>query len=408
MSLRNSANGPPGRSVRTLSGTVCLLLALQCVTTGCAGMRSFAFRQEPGPFGPKTPCCLSKTPSAAEVVAHLNENVDRIDGWRASSVRIRAQSVPIPLSGNLVVERDQRMRLEVTSVAGKEVDLGSNDELFWLWMRPRGQQPPAVYFASHDDMDVARQNLPLPFEPTWLMEALGVAPLSAENVQIDGEPGIAAIKLVSHHDMPDGQRVKKVVTVHACHGYVMEHSIYDERGQPVVRALMQDYRRDVGSGAVLPRHIKLDWPQAEMSLAMDLGHVEINPPVIPAAVWTMPQVPGSALVDLGDPRLNGGKQYASRPRRDAPPTTRNGATAQSGGTSSPAMLATSAPDVDPFLAPVRPPVSTASRAADFPEDDFSPPQIRWQEMEGAEFGPPLGEEPAGRAAVDLLPAIEPF
>ena len=34
-----------------------------------------------------------------------------------------------------------------TALTGPEVDLGSNDELFWFWVRRN--EPPAVYFARH-------------------------------------------------------------------------------------------------------------------------------------------------------------------------------------------------------------------------------------------------------------------
>lgn len=368
-----------------------VLLLLLATAPGCAGLNGLAFRKDQGPFGPRTPCALSKNPTAEEVVQHVNRNVDKIQGWRASSVKIRAQSVPIPLNGMLYVERDRRVRLEVSALT-KELDLGSNDDLFWLWMKPRGPQPPAIFYAKHENMDVARQHLPIPFDPSWLMEALGVTPLSSENVQLEGEPGVAAIRLVSTHVMPDGVNVKKVVVVNACHGFVMEHSTYDPEGRPLVRALLQDYRRDQASGAVLPHYVKLDWPQAEMSLAMDLGHVEVNPTAIPAGVWKMPQIPDTPLVNLGDPRL-GGSQYAARQSPvSAPVSPPSYAPPRRPKTN---VIATTSEDLDPAFLP---PMATDSQEA--PQDD-SP-------FGDGEFEQPVLEEPAGRATLELLPETEPF
>jgi hypothetical protein len=150
-------------------------------------------------------------------------------------------------------------------------------------------------------MDVARQNLPIPFEPEWLMEALGVAPLSAENVRMENQPN-GPIRLVSQHQIPTGQEIRKVVVVDPCRGTVIEHSTYTANGQPLVRALLQDYRLDPASGAMVARHIKLDWPQAEMSLAMDLGQIEVNPSSTAPTVWEMPMVPGCPMVNLGQRR----------------------------------------------------------------------------------------------------------
>ena len=58
------------------------------------------------------------------------------------------------LSGNIAAERPGRFRLTAgTAVTGQEIDLGSNDELFWMWVRRN--QPPAVYFCRHDNLRTA-------------------------------------------------------------------------------------------------------------------------------------------------------------------------------------------------------------------------------------------------------------
>ncbi|OYW23613.1 MAG: hypothetical protein B7Z55_03395 [Planctomycetales bacterium 12-60-4] len=395
MQARHSRRSPSPSTVVVPRTCAAVLLMVALAVPGCAGLNGFAFRKDHGPFGPRTPCALSKTPTVEEVVQHVNQNVDKIQGWRASSVKIRAQSVPIPLEGLLYVERDKRLRLEV-SAFNKELDLGSNDELFWLWMKPRGQQPPAIFYARHENMDVARQHLPIPFDPSWLMEALGVTRLSTENVQMEGEPGVAAIRLVSSHTMPDGVEVKKVVVVNACHGYVMEHSTYDRDGRPLVRALLQDYRRDQASGAVLPHYVKLDWPQAEMSLAMNLGHVEVNPPAIPAGVWEMPQIPQTPLVDLGDPRL-GGPQYAARRRSEPEMSTPPGRSQTRG--SKPTVIATTSEELDPAFLP---PMSAYNQEP----ENFVPPA---READEFEFEPPMEDGAPGRARLgDSLPETVPF
>jgi outer membrane lipoprotein-sorting protein len=347
----------------------CLTALALLGLSGCASMRAMMPRQQ-------VACTLPKNPSVDEIVAHINANVNKVEGYRASSLKIRANN--LPLGGNLVVERDHRLRLEVTSLAGKEVDLGSNDEVFWIWAKRN--QPAGVYYAAHDDMDVARQNLPIPFEPEWLMEALGVVPLSTENVHMEGEAQNGAIRLVSHHELSSGQTVRKVVVVNSCTGCVMEHSTYDAQGQPLVRVLLQDYRPDPTTGAMLARHVKLDWPQADMSLAMSLGHVEVNPPPMPAAVWEMPQVPGCPLVNLGDPRLSPARSIA---REDTP------------------QAPTSRP---------RPKLSTIASS----DPDFrAPDAVGSRGGRGVPFEEPLFLEPiqpsgAREPAISSLPTIAPF
>lgn len=344
---------------------------LSLLLPGCAGLRG---NRANNPFGPKVACVLPKDPTVSQVVEHVNRNVAKVQSWRSNSVKIRAQSVPVPLSGNLVVEGNRRLRLEVTSALNKEVDLGSNDELLWLWMKPRGDMPHAVYYAAHENMDVARQQLPLPFEPEWLMEALGVAALSAENTTLETQPGVGTLRLVSYPELPDRTRIKKEIVVHGCHGYVMEHNIYDAYDQPVIHVVLQDYQLDKATGATLPHHVRLHWPQTEMSLTMDIPQIEVNPPSISPLVWQMPHMPGTTMVNLGDPRT---LQYASRPQAPNRPPGATRAQADQ-------QVATGSENLDDiFLMPRQ-----ESQSQSSPTET---PKVRWQE--------PVIEEPAWDADV---------
>lgn len=396
--MRRLPVSPQPRQLRPSWRCRAIVMAAAVVLSLPMGCASLGTLRRSDPIGLRTACTLPKTPTIDDVIAHLNDNASKIDGWRANSVRIDTPASPIKLSGNLVVQRDRRLRLEVTSPMGKEVDFGSNDEQFWIWTRPRGQ-PPAIYYAAHQDMDIARQHLPMPFEPEWLMEAMGVVPLTKEGCRMETEPSMAALRLISDHQMGDGSSIRKIIVVHACKGYVMAHSTYDESGKLLVRAQLHDYRVDRATGAVLPHHIKLDWPQAEMSLAMDLGHVEVNPPAIPAAVWTMPQLPGTALVNLGDPRL-GGQQYASRRPEPAARQNRPAPETQTVPRSpnKPSVIASSAETLDPSLIPL-------PTADEVEAPEFEPPAVILQQPT---FEPPVVDEPPGRASVDLLPESEPF
>jgi hypothetical protein len=325
---------------------LCLVGLAVLSACGCAGLR-------PAWPRPKVACVLPPNPSVEQVVAHVNANVDKVHGYRASSLKIRANN--LPLGGHLVVEQGKRLRLEVSSLAGKEVDLGSNDDVFWIWVK-RNEQP-GVYYAAHADMDLARQAMPIPFEPEWLMEALGVVPLSTENVELETVPN-GPLRLVSNHQLPSGQTIQKVIVVDPCRGEVKEHSTFDAQGRVLVRARLQDYRLDPGSGAMLARHIKLEWPQAEMSLAMDLGQVEVNPSSTPAAVWEMPQPPGCRLVDLGAIGRN----------RSPEPFTSPGSTLIS--KTGKARISDGQPPA------ARQPWGKETRIATGPEDDFRAPEIQ--------------------------------
>ena len=164
-----------------LARFVIVLAAVSAAAPGCCLSR-WSRRGDPLTFSQKMPCRLPPNATAEDVVLAVNENVDRLEGWRAGKVKIRANHMPLSLEADLAVEKGRHLRLVVRHPlgGGDELDLGCNDEIFWLWQRR--QKPQAVMYASHDQLELVRENLQIPFEPDWLMEALGVAPISAEGL----------------------------------------------------------------------------------------------------------------------------------------------------------------------------------------------------------------------------------
>src|SRR5439155_19841125 len=91
------------------------------------------------------------------------------------------KGVPLPaeLIGNLVCVQPRNFRMvgQGKMVAAK-VDLGSNDQQFWMYLQVPTERPVYVY-ASHSDFAEGRARLPMnvPFEPDWVMQALGMTTL---------------------------------------------------------------------------------------------------------------------------------------------------------------------------------------------------------------------------------------
>ena len=271
------------------------LLILACVIClpGCAAWR--------GCFYHKPVCVLTPDATAAEIMAHLNANVTKLSAWRSTDVKIRVSGpggLPVLLSAVLAVESPRKMRLMVNSLAGNEFDMGSNPDRFWFWMR-RGE-PRRVLTASHEQMAVAQQRLQIPFEPDWVIEALGVIPIDPEKTTLQ-KPGLNSriVHLVSQRVSPQGHLLRKVIVVDTCQGVVVEHVLYDANGGLIAKASFGDHRADAASGVVLPRRIKLHWPQTGMALTMDLRNIEVNPRAMPDQTWQLPHYPNYPLLDIG-------------------------------------------------------------------------------------------------------------
>ena len=276
-----------------IPGFVIALALLLSVLPGCIGLGNLRFRNPNDQLTTVRPR-FSDDPQLEEVVDHLNRNVEKLSSWRAHSIQIRANN--IPLHGTLAVEKGGHLRLQVNTVVGHEVDLGSNDDVFWIWAK---RMEPSYVYCRHDQIDSARQSLGVPFEPDWLMQALGVSPIDPTGLTMQIDATNHRARLVQPVVTAHGHTMQKVMLVDLVNGVIVEHSVHDGRGQKLAQARLGDFRVDRKSGAVLARHVNLDWPQNQMSLVMNLGHVDVNPSSIPSQIWAMPEMPGVKMVDLG-------------------------------------------------------------------------------------------------------------
>ena len=117
-----------------------------------AGCRSHAWLRRSG--GDPPPIAFSALPTPTEAVAAVNANTHRVQSVQTQGATISLPGAP-SIGADITVERPRRLRLRAkTQLLGPELDLGSNDELFWLWAaRMPGS---SVFFARHDQFAASR------------------------------------------------------------------------------------------------------------------------------------------------------------------------------------------------------------------------------------------------------------
>jgi hypothetical protein len=118
------------------------------------------------------PRVLPPSPTLEQVIEVVNRNSSQIHSFSTNHASVSGSGFP-SLGADVAFERPRRFRLRAgTGLTGTEIDLGSNDEVFWFWMRRN--QPPAIYYCRHDQFATSQARLSTPFEPGWLIEALGI------------------------------------------------------------------------------------------------------------------------------------------------------------------------------------------------------------------------------------------
>ena len=283
------------------------------LTLGASGCASFR-RPAPSPM----PRVLSQSPTLNDVITAVNDNSSRIHSFSTSHAELSGPELPVTLRGvNIAFERPRRMRMRARSMAGAELDLGSNDELFWIWVARN--EPAAVHFCRHDQFATSNAGRSLPINPDWLIEAMGIVEFSPDEEHVGPYRSSAGhLDIHSTRHMPDGP-AKKITTVHASTGAVLRQQVYNHLGELVAIATAGEHRRDPLSGLIMPRIVDIESPTAQFSLRVNLGEVTINAPM-PNAVelWTMPRIEGFPTVDIANPR----QQFAPA----APPRNTSAAT----------------------------------------------------------------------------------
>src|SRR5205085_9317200 len=130
--------------------------------------------------GDPPPIAFSALPSPTEAIAAVNANTHRVQSLQTQGASISIPGAP-SVGADIAVERPRRLRLRAkTQLTGPELDLGSNEELFWLWAARMPDS--SVFFARHDQFMTSKARQMLAVEPAWLIEALGLVEIDPGSV----------------------------------------------------------------------------------------------------------------------------------------------------------------------------------------------------------------------------------
>jgi hypothetical protein len=288
--------------IRSSATTIASLFALAALfaASGANCQRPLAVNPF-GPPGPAAPQVLFDGATREQVVAAVNQNSARVQSLSVTGATITIPDVlglPI-LSGNIAAERPGRFRLTAsTAISGPEMDIGSNDELFWVWIKRN--QPPAVYICRHDRFATSNIRQMMPIEPAWLVAALGMVDIDPATV-FDGPAPRAGGKVELRTWLPSAAgTLQRVLVIDAYRAWVLEQYVYDASGTLLASAVAESHRWYELEQVSLPQRLAVRLPTAGLAINIDLGVVAINRlPGDPRALWALPSFEGYPQYDLG-------------------------------------------------------------------------------------------------------------
>lgn len=254
-------------------------IAFALTVTWVAGGASCYRGKSVNDFSPP-PEIFSGAPTRQEITNAINRT-DGVTKLHSNSATIKVLSRPLlpSLRANLAIERPRRIRMRASLpvVMGSGMDLGSNEELFWMKI-PEGMGT-SLYFARHADYQQQLQRAILPVDPTWLIDALGMT--HVDESQIESGPteradGQYEIKIAQ--TMADGV-YHRVLTVDARQGVVTELLLYGPDNRLLANATCDDFRFLKEANCSLPHNVQLrltpnGWEP--MALKIEVGSYSVN------------------------------------------------------------------------------------------------------------------------------------
>lgn len=252
------------------------------------------------------PVAFPSPPSLQDLVAVVNAGSQPIQQLQTEGATLTVQGLP-PLKSEIALERPRKFRLraELLQFTGPELDLGSNDELFWLWIKRNPD--PAVYFARHDRFAQSPMRRLLPIEPEWMSEAFGLVALDPNGFYEGPFPEGEDRVWIRARGQGQAGDLTKVTVIHNKYGWVLEQHLYDAGGNLLAKVEGSRHRYYPLEGVSLPHRIAVQLAPSQptqLAFHLDIGGYSINQlQGEPARMWELPRLEGYPLVDLADPRF---------------------------------------------------------------------------------------------------------
>jgi hypothetical protein len=247
------------------------------------------------------PRILPATATLDQIVNVVNENSNRVQSLQSTQASLSLPGAPT-LKATVALAPPRRLRLRASSFTSPELDLGSNDEMFWLWISR--SQPPATYMCRHDQFAMSNAQQIMPVEPEWLIDAAGLARFDTTQPLEGPFPEHGDRVEIRSHKLTTAGEVTQITVVDQWEGTVVEQDVYNSQGQLLAVARANHFQRDAGSGANLPRSIDVQWPTTQLSFHLDVSGWVVNGIPPDNLTWfTKPEYPGYPNIDLADPHL---------------------------------------------------------------------------------------------------------
>jgi hypothetical protein len=207
------------------------------------------------------------------IINKINEKNSNIDTILIKSmpVKVTNGSISFRLTGDLSHKKEKYFRFILTSkLTGREMDLGSNNQIFWFWSKRMEKQ--ALYYSKHED--IAKTNLKAPLNPSWMIESLNVGIIDVSKVKSSSEDD-TYIHLYEIRKNAFGEDCTFITTVNKKDENIYSRKMLDSVNRPIITTF---YKGDI---------IYMDWKDENVSMEWNTKNKQTNVN-LSESMWKIP------------------------------------------------------------------------------------------------------------------------
>ena len=136
-----------------------------------------------GSLAPKSRPVAERTLDLDQFVAEHNRNADLIQSLEAKpTIAVRSKVMKARPTAGWAWSGRGTSSSSSTHMGQNKANIGSNDEEFWFWVQSDDDR--SIYWCNYNDLESSA--LSVTYQPDWIIEALGLKPITPE--EADSHP----------------------------------------------------------------------------------------------------------------------------------------------------------------------------------------------------------------------------
>ncbi len=237
----------------------------------------------------------------------------------------------VRVDGHMAIERPRNFKLDIKAEGLSKADIGSNAEEFWFWVANDGKEDKWIYWCNYRDLPAS--NLPVTYQPDWILDAMGLNPITPEEVAAiktgrGPESGTTLLTFPAVRDR--GAPYVREMVVSNADRRIKKLNIFSESPRQLIAEAWSEDFRSYPTGRTdstevercdVPQTLRLHWMREQLVLKVAMNEMRINrfDHAMAADIFVEPEMPGYQRMNLAEMSRGSGREGRTRTRQTIPP-----------------------------------------------------------------------------------------